>query len=225
MRQVIDATLGRALRILVYAIVRTFLGLKFNIGCSGKHLLENRNGTLILATHVSWWDGPLAVIALYPSQWIRVTVRWAEFHHWLQHPLFILIGAIPMSTPKDWAPERRAEQKRKSLDVVRRVMDNGHSVLLFPSGLIRAGEEEVIAPHLSGAYDILRARPDTPVLLMQIDGVGKHQWRKYDGFWNLIGRARGRQHVDIKLREITLDPTHPLEAFNARLEAEMNAPG
>ncbi|MGR3469197.1 MAG: lysophospholipid acyltransferase family protein [Shimia sp.] len=223
MKRVLDATLGRALRILVYGIVGTFLALKFNVGCSGKHLLENRNGALILATHVSWWDGPLAVIALYPSQWIRVTVRWSEFHHWLQHPLFLLIGAIPMSTPKDWNAERRAEQRRKSLETVQRVMERGHSILLFPSGLIRSGEKEVIAPHLTGARDILRARPETTVLLLKIDGLGKHQWRKYDGFWNLIGRKRGRQHVNMELVEVTLDPTLPPEAFNARLAELMNS--
>jgi hypothetical protein len=31
-------------------------------------------------------------------------------------------------------------------------------------------------------YDILRTAPDTPVLLLRLDGLGKFQRAQYDGF-------------------------------------------
>jgi 1-acyl-sn-glycerol-3-phosphate acyltransferase len=73
-------------------------------------------------------------------------------------------------------------------------------------------------------YDILRAEPDTPVMLLRLDGLGQFQRAQYDGFWSFWGIKKGRRHVSLDLRPITdLDPTQELAVFNETLEALLNS--
>ncbi len=94
----------------------------------------------------------------------------------------------------------------------------------FPPERCAANPQEIIAPYLSGVYDILRAEPDTPVMLLRLDGLGQFQRAQYDGFWSFLGIKKGRRHVSLDLRPITdLDPTQELAVFNETLEALLNS--
>ena len=103
------------------------------------------------------------------------------------------------------------------------MLNNGNSVLLFPAGKVRRQPEEIVAPHLKGVQEILRDRPDTPVMLLRTRGLGKFQEATYDLFWSFIGRKKGRRHVQMELTQVTdLDPSMELTAFNAKLEEMLN---
>jgi len=224
MQKLADRTLGRWIRHFIYVVVRTYYALFYNVSVSGKHLLQDNPGSLILATHVSRHDGPFITTMLYTTARVRPTVHWNEYHHkgqWL--PMFVT-GAIPMSSPKDWPDEKRQARKVEVLDIVSRVMSNGNSVLFFPAGQIRRQPEEIVPPHLSGAYDILNARPETPVIIARLDGIGWHQEARYDLFWSFIGRKKGRRHVTLSFEKVDLDPNISLEDFNSRLEEMLNTP-
>lgn len=223
MKRFLDLTLGKWLRHFFFVLVRTYYALSYNISCSNKHLLQNQPGTLILATHVSRHDGPMIAATLYTTMRIRPTVHYDEYHSWAQwFPMFV-ISAIPMSSPKTWSNEKRQERKEHTLNVIRKVLDNGNSILLFPAGRVRRQEREIVAPYLSGVHDILKTAPDTPVVLLRIDGLGKFQPARYDGFWSFIGRRNGRRHINVDIKRITdLDPSAPLDAFNDRLETLLN---
>lgn len=224
MMKLVDATIGRWLRHLFFVLVRTYYGLFYNISCSGKHLLQDAPGTLILATHVSRHDGPLIASVLYTTMRIRPTVHYNEYYSWAQWLPLYIAAAIPMSSPRSWPADKRNARKDHTLGVIGKVLGNGNSVLLFPAGRIRTQEAEVVAPNLSGVRDILAARPDTPVMLLRLDGLGKFQFAKYDGFWSFVGIKRGRRHVSICLTPLTdLDPTAELAAFNQTLEDHLNA--
>ena len=221
----IDQTLGKWLRHFFFAIVRTYFALFYNVSCSNKHLLQDLPGALILATHVSRFDGPLIAAILYTTQRIRPVVHYNEYHNWFQwFPLFVA-RAIPVSSPKTWTPERREAQKGKAMGDILAALDRDESILLFPAGHTRQQEPEVIAPHLSGAYDILKTNPDRPVLLLRLDGLGKFQPARYDYFWTFIGRSKGRRHISVDLRRVDdLDTTQDLASFNKGLEDRLNTP-
>lgn len=224
MRRLFDKTLGRWTRHFFFVMVRSYYALFYNVSVSGKHLLQDQPGTLILATHVSRHDGPLIAAILYSTTRIRPTVHWNEYHHKAQWFPMYVSGAIPMSSPKDWSAERRQAQKERTLDVIGKVLGNGNSVLLFPAGGIRRQPEEIVAPHLSGVRDILRQHPDTPVMMLHIGGLGQFQDASYDKFWSFLGRKSGRRHVQIDLSPVTdLDPQQDLETFNSDLEQRLNA--
>ena len=68
LRQMIDNTLGKWLRHLTFVLVRPYFSLFYNVSCSGKHLLQDLPGGLILATHISRLDGPLIAAMLYSTR-------------------------------------------------------------------------------------------------------------------------------------------------------------
>lgn len=224
MRRFIDATLGKWTRHLFFILVRSYYALFYNISCANKHLLQNQPGTLILATHVSRHDGPMIASILYTTTRVRPTVHYNEYYNWAQWFPMYVASAIPMSSPKTWPEDRRSARKDYILDVIQKVLNNGHSVLLFPAGGIRKQEAEIVAPYLTGTHEILNTAPDTPIMLLRIDGLGKFQFATHDGFWSFLGIRKGRRHVNIDLRPITLDPTMDLTAFNARIEELLNEP-
>ncbi|MEL7184099.1 MAG: 1-acyl-sn-glycerol-3-phosphate acyltransferase [Pseudomonadota bacterium] len=223
MIRLLDVTLGKWLRHFMFVLVRTYYALFYNVSCSNKHLLQDQPGTVILATHVSRHDGPLIAAILYTTARIRPTVHYSEYTNWVQWLPMVVISAIPMSSPKTWPEEKRKARRAETLQVIHKVLKNGNSILLFPAGKVRRQQREIVAPYLSGTHEILRAEPQTPVLLLRIDGLGQFQPARYDGFWSFLGRKKGRRHVSLTLEPLTdLDPNQDLPAFNARLEALLN---
>ena len=220
----VDATLGRWVRHLLFVLVRTYYALFYNVSCANKHLLQGQKGTLILATHVSRHDGPLIAAILYSTMRIRPTVHYDEYYNWTQFLPMYVASAIPMSSPKSWPDDKREARKAQALKIVHKVLANGNSVLLFPAGRVRRQEREIVEPYLSGVYDILRAEPDTPVMLLKLDGLGKFQFEIYDLFWSFLGIQKGRRHVSVDISPLTdLDATANLADFNKMLEARLNA--
>ncbi|MFT7311767.1 MAG: 1-acyl-sn-glycerol-3-phosphate acyltransferase [Paracoccaceae bacterium] len=223
MKQFFDATVGRWLRHFLFVLTRTYYALFYNVSCSNKHLLQDQPGSLVLATHVSRHDGPLIASILYTTTRIRPTVHYKEYYHWTQWFTMFVTAAIPMSSPKDWPDERRLARKQHILEVMHKVLANGSSILLFPAGRIRRQAKEIVEPYLTGTYEVLRAEPTTPVVLLRIEGLGKYQPAKYDHFWSFMGIAKGRRHVSVDIQLIApLDLTLELAAFNKTLEHLLN---
>ncbi len=219
----IDDIAGKALRHLVFALVRPYYSIFYNVSCSNKEMLQDLGGAVILANHVSRHDGPLILATLYAVTRIRPTAYYREYEHWLQKYPMMLFGTVPMSSPKSWEPRRREQQKLKTLDIIRRVLANGNSILIFPAGGIRKGEKEEIASYLTGAYDTIQAVPERPVVLVKIDGLGKYQYRKFDLFWSFLGITNGRRHAKIELEVVENMPLYSdHETFNKNLENYFN---
>lgn len=224
MLRFIDATLGRWTRHLFFVLVRTYYTLFYNVSCANKHLLQGQEGTLILATHVSRHDGPLIAAILYSTMRIRPTVHYNEYHNWAQFLPLYVASAIPMSSPASWPEDERKQRKARSLNIIHKVLANGNSVLLFPAGRVRRQEREIVEPYLSGVYDILRAEPDTPVMLLKLDGLGKFQFAVYDLFWSFLSIKKGRRHVSVDISPLVdLDTTMELADFNKKLEDVLNS--
>lgn len=224
MLKFIDATLGRWTRHFFFVIVRSYYALTVNAGISGKQILQEQPGSLIVATHVSRHDGPFVASMLYSTTRVRPTVHYNEYYNWMQFLPMWVVGAIPMSSPKSWPEEKRRANKSRTMTIIQKLLNRGRAVLIFPAGGIRRQPEEVIKPHLSGVYDILKARPETPVLLLRLGGLGQFQEKRYDNFWTFIGRKKGRRHVSLDLKPIQLNTDLPLEEFNAHLEELLNTP-
>ena len=224
MRRFFDATLGKWTRHFLFVLVRSYYGLFYNVSCSGKQLLQDAPGTLILATHVSRHDGPLISAIFYSTARIRPTVHYDEYYSLAQwFPMFVA-GAIPMSSPKSWPEEKRQARKAETLEIIHKVLANNNPILLFPAGKVRRQPEEIIAPYLSGVHEILRAEPDTPVMLLRLGGLGTFQPAVYDGFWSFLGIKKGRRHISADLTLLTdLDASLELAEFNAKLETLLNA--
>lgn len=222
----LDATLGRVIRHFFFVCLRSYFGLFYNISISNKHLLQDMDGGLILATHVSRLDGPMVASLLYPTRRVLPAVHYNEYYHPAQFPVLAPSGCIPLSSPKTWPAEKRAERKEWAQDKLTHTIQRGKIVLLFPGGQAKRQAREIIQPHFSGAYDTLRANPQCPVAILRIQGLSKFDKSIRDLFWSFIGIKQGRRHVNITIERLDggLDTSVPLEAFNADLEARFNAP-
>jgi len=225
MKRFLDATLGKWIRHVLFLVLRTYYALFYNVSCSNKQLLQDGPGSLILATHVSRHDGPLISAILYTTARIRPTVHYNEYYSWSQWFPMYMASAIPMSSPKSWPEDKRQKRKAETIRVIHKVLANSNSILLFPAGKIRTEPQEVVAPYLSGVHEILRAEPDTPIMLLRLDGLGKYQAARYDGFWSFLGLKKGRRHVSVDIRPLVdLDPSMDLAEFNTKLENYLNTP-
>lgn len=221
--RLIDATLGKLLRHFLFSLFRFYYSLFYNVSCSNKEKLQDLGGAIILSNHVSRHDGQLILSELYSVTRIRPTAYYKEFEHWVQHYPMVLFGTISMSSPRSWSPERREAQKFKTLDIMKRVLANGNSILIFPSGGIRKGEKEQIKPYLTGAFETIEANPKRPVVLIKIDGLGKYQYQKHDLFWSFIGRTKGRRHAKLDIEIVDTIPVDKgVEDFNKVLENYFN---
>ncbi len=219
----IDSVFGRILRHFVFSLVRPYYSIFYNVSCSNKEKLQSLDGAIVLANHVSRNDPPLIVSALYSVSRIRPTAYFKEYEHWAQHYPMVLFGTIPMSSPKDWEPERREAQRLKTMEIMSKVLSNGNSILIFPAGGIRKGEKEEIPSYLSGTYEMLLEHPNTPVVLIKVDGLGKFQYRIYDQFWSFLGISKGRRHVKLDIEVLQRLSTDGGQAeFNQRLEEYFN---
>lgn len=226
-RRFLDATLGRATRHLFFTLVRPYYGLFYNISCSNKHLIQNLPGGLVLASHVSRHDGPMLSALLYSTMRVRPAAHYNEYYSLVQWFPLMLAGTVPMSSPRKWAPERRAAQKERSLGIIRRIIENGNLVLLFPAGMTRQQPREVINPKFSGAYDILRAMPEIPVVVVHIEGLSRFDTPIYDRFWSFLFIKKGRRHVNVRIEVLPegLDTNCTLAEFNKGLEDRFNGEG
>lgn len=222
---ILDATLGRAVRHLFFVLVRIYFALFYNVSCTNKHLLQDLPGGLVLATHVSRLDGPLIASQLYPVRRLRAAVHYDEFYNPLQYLPMKLSDSIPVSSPKSWPAEKRAARKVWALDALTGVIKADNFVLLFPGGQAKRQPREIIQPHFSGAYDVLRAVPESPVVLARIHGLSKFDHSIRDLFWSFLGIKNGRRHISVSLEVIEggLDTSAGLEAFNRDLEERLNA--
>jgi 1-acyl-sn-glycerol-3-phosphate acyltransferase len=222
----VDATLGRLARHFFFICLRSYFGLFYNISISNKHLLQTMPGGLILATHVTRLDGPMVASLLYPTRRVQPAVHYNEYYHPAQFPVLAPSGCIPLSSPKEWPAEKRAERKEWAQGKLNETIQSGNIVLLFPGGQAKRQEREIIQPHFSGAYETLRANPGCPVAILRIQGLSKFDLSIRDLFWSFIGIKQGRRHVSITIERLDdgLDTSMSLEAFNADLEERFNAP-
>lgn len=222
----LDATLGRVTRHFFFVCLRTYFGLFYNVSISNKHLLQDMRGGLILASHVTRLDGPLVASVLYPTRRVIPAVHYNEYYHPAQYPVLMPSGCIPLSSPKGWPAEKRADRKAWAQGKLNDTIGRGKLVLLFPGGQAKRQPREIIQPHFSGAYDTLRTLPDCPVVILRIHGLSQFDKPIRDLFWSFMGIKKGRRHVGITIERLDggLDTSVPLEVFNADLEARFNAP-
>lgn len=226
MAKFLDDTIGRWARHFMSVVVRLFLLLFFNVSCSGRHLLSDLpDGALIFCTHISRLDGPLVAASLYATRRVRPAVHYDEYYHPLQWPFMYISGAIALSSPKHWPPEQRAARRAKTFGYISEFLATKDSfLLLFPAGMGKRQPREIIPPHFSGAYEILKASPEKQVVIIRLQGLGRFDQPKYDLFWSFIPGLTGRRHVEMSIEVLDepLNTTQSQADFNADLETRLN---
>jgi 1-acyl-sn-glycerol-3-phosphate acyltransferase len=232
----VDRTLGAFARAIVRNVVATpLLALNYKVEIvGGEEALGCTEGSLVVSNHVSFLDGPFLMSEAWPYARIRVTAWHAEYSDWKQWWLMKLFGAISLGSPRNppanwmrdaanrdalWAEERQ-RRKVTSQEIMSKVLNAGHHLLLFCEGGIGDGRTVTIPGHLSGVHDLIAERPSQPVLLVRIEGLER----------SLFGKRRPRAPLLSRLPvRITLTRVDNVSleggpaGLNARLEAYYNS--
>src|SRR5512145_2427964 len=138
----VDRTLGAFARALVRNVVaRPLLALNYKVEIvGGEEALSCTDGSLVVANHVSFLDGPFLVSEAWPYARIRVTAWHAEYSDWKQWWLMELFSAISLGSarnpPRGWMRdaanreelwvEERQRRKAQSLEIMGKVLAADH---------------------------------------------------------------------------------------------------
>jgi 1-acyl-sn-glycerol-3-phosphate acyltransferase len=231
----IDRTLGALARSVIRnLIVHPLLVLNYKVEIvGGEEALSCTEGSLVVANHVSFLDGPFLMTSAWPYARIRTTAWHAEYSDWKQWWLMKLFGVISLGSPKEpagrwrrddpnrdalWAEERK-RRTAASREIMNKVLAADHHLLVFCEGSIGDGRAVTIPPHLSGVHDLIEARPDKPVLLVKIEGLERSLFGKRRPRAPLLQRLPVKVTIE-RVDNMSLEGGPP--GLNARLEDYYN---
>lgn len=174
--------LWRTLYETIYAfLVGSALKLRYRIQIEGEKSLRPHpnKGCLFLSNHVAEID-PVILEYLF---WSRFHVRPLAVDYLFKNPVvrwFLQsVQAIPVPS---FVPGKAREDALAQMDTfcakASQILDNGGSLLLYPSGrLSRNGKEEIINQY--SAYVILHRSKECNVFLVRISGLWGSSFSRY----------------------------------------------
>lgn len=173
----------------------------------GRASVPLRGPVLVIANHACWMDPfllakvvPRTVIPMMTSAFFDLKgIRWIMVH---------LVRAIRVeaSTFRREVPE---------LDEAIRRLDEGRCVVIFPEGGMRRKEEMPLRHFGQGVWRILRARPQTPVVVCWIEGNWGSYFSYKDGPPTKNKKFDLRRRIDIVLGEPHTLPAEALDEHQA----------
>ncbi|MCX7700422.1 MAG: 1-acyl-sn-glycerol-3-phosphate acyltransferase, partial [Gemmataceae bacterium] len=183
-------------RELLELLVEPLLGIMYRIRAAGPgvHRVPTRGPTVIIANHAAWFD-PLWVAKVLPLR-VRpmMTARFYDLPciSWLMRRVFFTIRV----------PEARFRRQAPEIDIAVQAIDQGDNLLIFPEGWLKRREEQSLRRFGHGIHEILRRRPQTPVIACWIEG-GWGSYVSYKG-----GPPTVNKRIDL-LRAIRIGISEP----------------
>jgi 1-acyl-sn-glycerol-3-phosphate acyltransferase len=124
-------------------------------------------GILVIANHAAWFD-PLWLAKVMPRPITpMMTSRFYDL------PVISFFMRRVMGTIR--VPEIPVRKEAPEIQLAIAALDEGKCVVLFPEGYLRRKEDQPIRRFGRGIWQILAARPDTPVFACWIEG----SWGSY----------------------------------------------
>ncbi len=154
-------------------ILEPILWIFYRVRGSGPGFVEfPRTGPcLVIANHACWLD-PIFLAKVLPR---RITpMMTARFYDLpLLRWLMVTFGVIRV-------PERTFKKDAPEIAEAVAALDRGECVVIFPEGYLRRTEDRPLRRFGQGVWQILKARPQTPVYAVWIDGG----WGSFTSYYN-----------------------------------------
>lgn len=181
------------------------LWIMYRIRAAGPGLAQvpARGPVLVVANHACWFD-PLFLAKVLPRPVTpMMTSRFYDLPvmSWLMRWVFHTIR-VPEKPSKEEMPAAVREAIA--------ALDRGECVVIFPEGFLRRTEEKPLRRFGRGVWQILSARPDTPVFCCWIEGG----WGSYASYFN--GRPTKNKRPDFR-RPIGVGVSAPVAVDPATL--------
>lgn len=164
---------ARLFRPLFELTLEPVLWLMYRTRCAGPGF-ENfpRTGPcLVIANHACWLD-PVFLAKVLPRPITpMMTARFYDLP--LIRRLMVAFGVIRV-------PEKALKKDTPEIQEAIAALDRGECVVIFPEGYLRRSEEKPLRRFGQGVWQVLKARPNTPVYAAWIEGG----WGSYTSYFN-----------------------------------------
>jgi 1-acyl-sn-glycerol-3-phosphate acyltransferase len=127
---------------------------------------------IVIANHACWWD-PLFLAGVLPRP-ITPMMTSVYYDKWFLKPLMKYV----FQTIR--VPDARIRRETPEIQDAIQALDEGKCLVLFPEGYLRRKEELPLRRFGRGIWEILKERPETPVVACWIEGA----WGSYSSYWN-----------------------------------------
>ncbi len=127
---------------------------------------------LVIGNHACWFDPTFVSKALPRPATPMMTARFYKI--WFLRPLLKYIFRVIV------VPETPIRREAPELRLAIAALDRGECVMLFPEGYLRRKEEVPLRRFGQGVWQILKERPETPVVACWIEGG----WGAWCSFYN-----------------------------------------
>lgn len=164
---------GRLFRPTFELCVEPVLWLSYRVRGAGPGLDEfPRTGPcVVIANHACWFD-PIFLSKVLPRPTTpMMTARFYDLPVVVR--LMRAFGVIRV-------PEKALKKDAPEVQEAVAALDRGECVVIFPEGYLRRTEEKPLKRFGQGVWQLLKARPDTPVFATWIEGA----WGSYTSYSN-----------------------------------------
>jgi long-chain-fatty-acid--[acyl-carrier-protein] ligase len=163
------------IRWICWAILRLMLGARYRLVVHGREKLGTLPGAvLILPNHPGYIDPFLLFAVLWPSLRMRPLVYRGTFQGLTGRFLVRLVNALEVPD-LDVASVRARTEAEKAVADITAGLARGERYILWPAGRVWRDGVERIGPARATA-DILRALPESTVLLVRSRGLWGSSW-------------------------------------------------
>jgi 1-acyl-sn-glycerol-3-phosphate acyltransferase len=138
---------------------------------------------LIIANHACWLDPIFLARALPRPVTPMMTAKFYDLP--IIRRLMVCFGVIRV-------PEKALKKDAPEIQEAIAALDRGECVVIFPEGYLRRTEDRPLRRFGQGVWQILKARPNTPVFAAWIEGA----WGSYTSYFN--GRPTQNKKKDFR---------------------------
>lgn len=156
--------------IIVFQLVRFFVGLRYKIKVKGLENLEPLKGAVILPNHPAEIDPVFIILALWKKLRPRPLV--VEHFYYLKGFRFFMdwVGARPFPNLDTGANKWKVKQLEKLFSNVIEDLKRGENFLVYPSGRLKLTGQEVIGG-ASFVPKLIQEYPEVNIVLVRTSGL------------------------------------------------------
>ncbi len=159
-------------------LTRTLLSLHYKVEVRNVAAVRGLKGGMICPNHVALVDPPLLMSSLAPYVQPRPVAYAGIYNNPILKPLMRFVRTVPIESTSDGTSDWKRFKIRRSMDTIRKAVTAGDTLLIYPSGQLRAAPTEQLGGK-SSVYELMREFPEQPVVLARIRGLYGSLFSRY----------------------------------------------